>query len=179
MSEKETFNLTASQLQKKIKELNLELSGLQLQERKGSFFTVSVSEDKEEVRPDYNLRNSYEDQFKVMKRLSAYKHVLNQFNQTTVVPGFNLTIDELLVQMPIIKDMVKRLENCKNSMGRERIENMYTRGTSTPEYRYANFSTSDAKDLYEYYNNLLIKMQLAIDNINSTNVIQFEYEEII
>ena len=109
-----------------------------------------------------------------MKKLTHYKHILNEFNQNTVIPGFNLTIDELLVQMPIMKDRVKRLREYKDSMGRQRVESSYLRSSNEPEYRYANFDREVAEDQYKFYNDLLKKMQLAIDNINSTRKIKIE-----
>jgi len=168
------MKLTPAELQKLIKETNLELQGLMLQEKYGVYYTASISEDAEKLKPDYDLLTNLNEQHEMMKKLTHYKHALNEFNQNTVIPEFNLTIDELLVQMPIMKERVKRLREYKDSMGRQRVESSYLRSSNEPEYKYANFDRAVAEEQYKLYNDLLKKMQLAIDNINSTRKIKIE-----
>ena len=94
------MRVTSAQAAKLLRQLNDELRALQLREGKTSTFVAAIQEDIESVRPAYNFKEMREAQAEVERKIRKLKHALNVFNTTTVVPDFDMTIDEMLIFLP-------------------------------------------------------------------------------
>ncbi len=72
-------------------------------------FIAAVGEDIESVRPDYNYQETQDALEAVDKKIRLLKHTINCFNTTHMVPGFDMTIDQILVYIPQLSERKARL----------------------------------------------------------------------
>ena len=140
------MKVTSAQAAKILRSLINEFNDLMRLESKASLFIAAVGEDPESVRPAYSFEETREKAKKLNEQIRTLKHAINVFNSTTKVPGFDMTVDEVLVFLPQLNADVSRLGAMKSVLPKER------------EYR-------EAADT-------LAKLQLALDTVNST--VEFE-----
>ena len=77
------------------KRLNEERDALLSAEARASVFTAAIQEDIESARPDYDYEATFDDLRAIEMKIIRLKHSISQFNLTTKVPGFGMTIDFL------------------------------------------------------------------------------------
>ena len=161
---------TSAQAAKLLRKLTEEKNALLISERKTSVFTAATTEDKEAVRPEYDYTATQAGITSIDKKIRIVKHALNLFNTQTVIPGFDITIDEALVYMPQLKERESKLSNMKQRLQKgERIgATTYGRQSALIEYSYPNYMVEDAKRDYEAVVDELAKLQNALDLVNST-----------
>lgn len=94
------MKMTSAQAAKLLRQLNEELRTLQKRENNTRSFCASLGEDVESVRPEYDYAAMQEAQSQVETKIRHLKHALNCFNASTVIPEFNMTIDEMLIYLP-------------------------------------------------------------------------------
>ena len=166
------MKVTISELQKKIKQLTAELNSLFAQEQKGTFFVASINEDPKTVKPDFNLQEATASELVLISMISSYKHVLNEFNQNTRLESIanHPTIDQVLVQLPVMNEIQKRYTTYTDFLGREREPRGFG-PTSVPEYKYANFDRTKVLAFYEANQKVIQDIQLELDRINATHTV--------
>ena len=138
-------------------------------------FTVTLGEDVESVRPEFNYSEMLAQMEKVMEEIRRIKHAINVFNTTTVIPGFNMTIDEMLVYIPQLNNQKGRREAMSNMLPKQRKDDLYSYRSSSSnlvEYVYTNFDISEAEKDYRRVSRELSKAQTALDVVN--NSVKFE-----
>ena len=91
---------TSAQAAKLLRKLNDEYAALLGKEAKSKEFNAAVGENVESVRPEYSYTDAQESQKELEGKIRKLKHAVNVFNATHVVPGFDMTIDEMLVYIP-------------------------------------------------------------------------------
>lgn len=159
---------TSSEANKLLKKLNSDYQTLLCFERDSRTFLAATGEDPETVRPAYDYRKTCADIDEISRQIRVIKHALNVFNATTVVEGFGMTIDELLVMLPQLSERVRVLDSMRSTLPKLR-ERTYGSGTNaTIDYRYTNYDTAEAAADYERYYALLSKAQTALDLVNNT-----------
>ena len=104
--------ITSAQAAKELKRLNEERDALLAAEARASVFTAAIQEDIESARPDYDYEATFDDLSAIEMKIIRLKHSISQFNLTTKVPGFGMTIDEMLVYIP----QLTALKNSANTM---------------------------------------------------------------
>lgn len=112
--------ITSAKAAKMLRQLNDELRTLQVREGKTKTFVAALQEDIESVRPKYNFKEMRDAQAEVERKIRKLKHALNVFNTTTVVPEFDMTIDEMLVLLPQLNkqcSLLKLLVHRRTSEG--------------------------------------------------------------
>jgi hypothetical protein len=92
--------MTSAQAAKELKRLNEERDALLSAEARASVFTAAIQEDIESARPDYDYEATFDDLRAIEMKIIRLKHSISRFNLTTKVPGFGMTIDEMLVYIP-------------------------------------------------------------------------------
>lgn len=143
-------------------------------ERQSSTFLAATGEDPNSVKPDYDYEKTQESIKELSAKIRKIKHAINAFNTTTVVPGFGMTIDEMLVYLPQLNERVDTLNAMSNTLPKVR-ERAYGQGTNaTIDYRYANYDISDAKKDYEELRVLLSKAQTALDLLNNSEAFEID-----
>ena len=91
---------TSAEAAKLLRRLNEEHEALLELERQSASFVAAVSEDLESIRPAYDLVAVQGELAEIEAKVRKVKHALNVFNSTHTVPGFGMTIDQLLVYIP-------------------------------------------------------------------------------
>ena len=168
------MKMTSAQAAKLLKQLNEQHSTLRLKEDNSKSFLAALGEDIESARPEYDYNVIQEQLAEIELKIRKLKHAINIFNTTTVIPEFNITIDEMLVYLPQLTSRANKLSKMKNVMPKTRENSLYSRGSSVIDYRYANYDIKGADADYQVAADELAKAQTALDVINNT--IEFEIE---
>lgn len=169
-----TMKMTSAQVSKLIRKLNDELRTLQIREEKSRSFIAAVSEDPETVRPAYDYAEMQEAQKALEDKIRKVKHALNVFNSTHIIPGYGITIDEMLVYLPQLSIRCNKLSVMKDALPKVRENNALTRNSPIIDYRYANYDIDQVNSDYTALSEELAKAQTALDYENST--VEFDVE---
>lgn len=104
------------------------------------------------------------------RKFSGVKHAINLFNTTHTVPGFDLTIDEMLVLIPQLTKRKNKLAEMKERLPKTR-EQTYGK-SNIVDYRYINYDSDAAASEYEKAAELLSRAQTALDTVNNTETLE-------
>lgn len=168
------MRVTSAQAAKLLRQLNDELRALQLKEANSSNFVAAIQEDVESVRPAYNFKEMRDAQAKVECKIRKVKHAINMFNTTTIIPDFDITIDEMLVYLPQLNAECATLSKMRDAMPKVRVSSGYSSGGSIIDYRYANYDIEEVGRHYAELSDTLAKAQTVLDLVNST--VEFEID---
>lgn len=163
---------TSAEANKLLKKLIEQVTALSSQEDASSTFVASVSEDKESCRPDYDYGSMRAEIDGLNGKIRKVKHALNVFNSTTVVPGFGITIDEMLIYIPQLSEKKRLLLSMSSKLPKERVK--FSSSSNIIDYTYTNYDISKAKADFDEVSDILSRAQLALDSVNQT--VQFELE---
>jgi hypothetical protein len=158
-----------------LRKLNDDLEALRVRESASEVFVAAISENVEDVRPEYDFAKTREEEELLAGQIRKLKHALNVFNATTEVSGFGMTIDAMLVYIPQLTNTRNRLAAMKRRLPKERVEAGFRSASNIIDYRYANYDIAAAQAAYDEVSNRLAKAQTALDLVNST--VTFEYTE--
>lgn len=165
---------TSNELQKKLDKLTDERNKIQSLLSKNSEFTASISENVEILKLEnaFDLENTLNEiesyNFKIMK----IKHAKNVFNSTFKLPcGY--TIDEAIIRMGILSGLKCKLNDLSMKKAKERKTNGMMR---EPEYVYATYDISFAKEAYQKLFDELQTIQNELNNVNATEQIEVDVE---
>jgi hypothetical protein len=163
---------TSAEANKLLKALETRRNSLRSIEEKSSNFVISVGENVEEVRPEYDFRGIQEELAELNGKIRAVKHAINVFNTTHTVPGFDdMTIDQVLVYLPQLSAQVAKLKMMAEALPRERKENFRS---NLVEYNIANYDPKEAAAEYERAQAELSSLQLALDAANAGEMMEIE-----
>ena len=158
--------MTSAMAAKELKKLNDQHDALTSRESKSAVFTAATQENVEDVRPAYDFGETLNELEAIEKKIRALKHSINTFNLTQEVPGFDMTIDQLLVYIPQLTASRRKLERMRDRLPKERCERSYA--SNIVEYDYANYDIRQAEKEYLRVTEELAKAQNALDKVNST-----------
>ena len=164
------MKVTSAEANKMIKQIRDEITYWKIQEQNSSRFIAATIENVEDVRPVYSYAEVTRKLDNCDERIRKIKHALNIFNSTTVVDGFDMTIDEMLVYLPQLSDQLTRLAHLMMKPEKERI--MDSGRTSIIEYEYANYDCEVVKKDYDEVSALRMRALTALDVTNNT--VQFD-----
>ena len=165
--------MTSAQAAKELKTLKDQFDALEALENKSKEFIVSIREDVESVRPQYDFSSKQIELSELEERIRKLKHAINQFNISQEVPGFDMTIDQMLVYIPQLTARKKKLDRMRKRLPKERADDGF-RSNNIIEYRYANYDIALAESEYKRVSGELAKAQNALDALNSTVVFEVE-----
>ena len=164
------MKVTSAEANKRIRQLKDQHTLLERKEESVVRFLAATTENAEEVRPPYSYGETAAKLDEIESEIRRIKHALNLFNASTVVEGFDMTIDELLVFLPQASDRLRKLSDMLSRPAKARAEN--TGRTSIIEYEYLNYDPEtvqrDYDELTERRNRALTALDLA------NNTLQFE-----
>jgi hypothetical protein len=95
------------------------------------------------------------------------------FNSTTIIPEFDITIDEMLVLIPQLSKRKQKLAAMKGKLPKMR-EQGFARNSAMVEYRYLNYEVSWVESEYKKTTELLAKAQTALDIINNASTLEID-----
>ncbi|MBQ1490957.1 MAG: hypothetical protein IIZ39_03265 [Blautia sp.] len=160
--------VTSAAAAKQVRKLNDERDALIGMQNKSQIFTAAIQEDVESVRPDYDFRTTQDELVEIEDKIRRLKHSLNCFNVSYVIPGFDMTIDQMLVYIPQLSARKRRLNLMRSALPKERVKEPYGRGGNIIEYNYANYDIDMAQEEYDAVSDLLARAQNALDTANAT-----------
>jgi hypothetical protein len=164
--------MTSAQAAKELKRLNEERDALLSAEARASVFTAAIQEDIESARPDYDYEATFDDLRAIEMKIIRLKHSISRFNLTTKVPGFGMTIDEMLVYIPQQTALKKKLDKMRSRLPKERINSLFSLTSNFIEYNYCNYDVKKVQSDFEEASKRLAEAQMALDRINTT--VEFE-----
>ena len=154
----------SAQAAKLLSKLQQDFDRLAILEANAKTFLASVGEDPESVRPEYDYEATKKELDALSKKIRKVKHAINAFNNTTVVPEFGITIDELLVYIPQLSAKKAKLRGMADTLPKAR-ENNFGK-SNIIDYRYVNYDIKQVKADLDTVTEELSKAQLALDTIN-------------
>ncbi len=102
------------------------------------------------------------------------KHAVNVFNSTTTVEG--MTIDEILVYLPQLRDRKNKLSRMIGRMPKQRamssVLSRYSGQTPIIDYEYANYDIRKAEADYRAVSEEIARLQTKLDAVNSTRTFE-------
>ncbi len=160
------MKMTSAMAAKELKKMNEQHDALLARESKSAEFVAAIQEDIESVRPEYDYAAVQEALSELEGRIRTLKHAINRFNLTQTVPGFEMTIDQLLIYIPQLSARKRKLEEMRSRLPRERSVSVGNAGII--EYTYANYDVKAAERDYDQVTDELSRAQNALDLVNST-----------
>ena len=157
---------TSAQANKLLKKLNDEHAAMLDRESRSKDFRAAMGEDVESLRPAYDYADTQNRLAELERCIRRIKHAINLFNATHTVPGFDMTIDEMLVYVPQLTRRKNKLAAMKNRLPMERAEEQYGRRTDLIDYSYANYDIAAVEADYEQAADELARAQMALDAAN-------------
>ena len=163
---------TSAEAAKILRKLTDEQAALKEKEDKSAVFVAAVGENVEDVRPVYRYRETREKLAELEARVRALKHAINTFNLTAVVPGFDMTVDQMLVYIPQLSEQKRRLTEMAARLPKERVTTNGYGARNIIEYNYANYDIAEEEADLVKVSDELARAQTALDVVN--NSVTFE-----
>ncbi|MBR1422437.1 MAG: hypothetical protein IJ571_03185 [Ruminococcus sp.] len=168
------MKMTSAQAAKVLRQLNDEHNTVLYRESSTRSFLASVGEDVGSVRPEYDYEATQAKLGEIETKIRKLKHALNVFNSTTVIPEYDMTIDEMLVYLPQLSQRCSKLSEMKDAIPKVRESAVYSRSSAIIDYRYANYDIEKAAQDHRDASNELAKAQTALDLINNTAELEID-----
>lgn len=165
---------TSSEANKLLKKLNEEKRILLDNEARSSVFNAALGEDVESVRPAYSYSETVGKLSELNSKIRKLKHLINVFNATTIVDGFDMTIDEMLIYIPQLTEDKNRLYGLSARLPKERRSVGGYGSNTVIDYTYANYDVAKAEADYLAVCDLLARAQTALDVTNNSIIMEFD-----
>ena len=163
---------TSAQAAKLLRSLNERLAALNSRESMSSTYIAAAGEDVSLVRPEYDYEAVKTEREALEESIRKVKHAISVFNTTHVVPGFDMTIDQMLVYIPQLNENKQRLMLMTNRLP---VQRMPGRSMSAIiEYTYANYDVQRAAEDLRQVSARLAEAQTALDLVNSTETMELD-----
>ena len=169
-----TMKVTSAEAAKILRKYQDELRNTELLESRSKEFLAAVGENIEEVRPQYDYAETQNKCDELEAKIRKLKHTINVFNSTQVVPGFDMTIDMVLVYLPQLSSRCEKLRRMQSILPKTRSESYNGASVNVIDYRYANYDIGAVKADYDRHCDLLARIQTALDTVNTT--VEFEID---
>ena len=168
---KDEMKLTSKDANKLLKQLSSELESLKTKEANGMTFVAATIEDPEKVRPDYNYGNMQNMISQIERKIIRIKHAINRFNIETKVPGFDMSIDEMLVYIPQLYERRQKLSRMKDL---PKMTRSLQHGSNIIDYTYINFDSDTVAEDFKNVEAELARAQIALDKVNISETFEVE-----
>ena len=157
---------------KRINALKEELKDLEGYENKSSSFSFNLGQDKEALRPSYDFEETQKRYMELTQEIIQLKHAINLFNTTTMVPEFNMTVDQMLVYLPMLRERKQTLQKMKDEPMCGHSSSITYRGV---RYTYSIYSVKKVTEDYRRIADEYAKAHTALDLVNATGEIEVDW----
>lgn len=137
---------------------------------------LHMEEKAEDVRPEYDYAAVQRQLLELEEKIRKIKHEINQFNMTQQVPGFDMTIDQILIYIPQLTARKSKLSKMRSRLPKERVQGGISRMNGIVEYEYCNYDLKQVEAEYESVADELARAQNALDTVNSTATFEAEID---
>ena len=161
---------TSNEANKLLKQYKEELSRETSNECQSCTYVLSIDEDERGNIPEYDFTTTNDRIYTLNDKIRKIKHAINVFNTTTEVDGFDMTIDELLVALPMWNSRLSTLKTMANRLPKRRNSSI-----KFIEYEYVNYDIDEVKKSYEVLADIIRKAQTALDTINNTKKFEIDF----
>lgn len=168
------MKITSAQAAKLLSKLQQDFQRLSDEEDMSKDFLASVGENPESVRPRYDYAATRDRLLAVEQKIRAIKHALNRFNLTTTVPGFDMTIDEILVYIPQLSKRKGKLMHMASALPKARDRSYAGHSSNIIDYRYINYDLEEVRSDLDLVTDELSRAQLALDEVNHSAVFEVD-----
>lgn len=165
---------TSAEAAKLLRKLNDEYDALLFKEERSREFHAAVGEDVESVRPAYDYEKTQKELDELEDRIRRLKHAIHRFNITHQVPGFDMTIDEMLIYIPQLTRRKNKLAVMKSKLPKERVAERLGTAGNIIDYIHINYDLKKIEADYEKVSEELTKAQLSLDTVNGAETFEFE-----
>lgn len=162
---------TSAEAAKLLRKLNEEKSSLEAQESQSSTFKAAINENTDDARPDYDYKQTQKAIDELDSKIRTVKHAINRFNTTHEVPGFNMTVDAMLIYIPQLTRKKAKLSQMKDRLPKSRD---YIRVAGIIEYSYTNYDIEAVKRDYDAVSDELARAQTALDVLNNSEKFEID-----
>ncbi|MBQ6735514.1 MAG: hypothetical protein IJR00_11490 [Lachnospiraceae bacterium] len=160
---------TSAEAAKLLKEKKEAYEAILAKENLASTFDAYIGEAVEDARPAFAYSKTQEDLRKLEADIRTIKHAINCFNLSHEVPGFQMTVDQMLIYIPQLTEMKKKYDKMRRRLPKQRKRNDgYLRSSNLVEYTYINYPIEDAEKDFQKTAETLSKAQTALDALNSS-----------
>ena len=159
---------TSVEAAKLLRKLNEEQAVIKEKEDKSSVFIAAIEEDVESVRPAYQYADVQAKLASLEAQVRKVKHAINMFNLTTEVPGFDMTVDQMLVYIPQLNEKKNKLNRMAARLPKERASSSGYGAKTIVEYKYANYDIAQAEADLAAVTDELARAQTALDVVNNS-----------
>lgn len=166
------MKVTSAQANKLLKKVTEEYEALKLRETQSKDFLASINENPDSIRPKYDFLATQNAIEEYEAKIRKIKHAINVFNTTTLVDGFDVTVDEMLILIPQLTKQKAKLSEMKARLPKMREKQAGYMRNAVIDYRYINYDLDEVERKYAEISERLSAAQLALDSVNST----FEFE---
>lgn len=168
---------TSAEANKLLKSLEDERAKMCMKENQSSVFTCATQENPDEVRPEYGFLETQCEISEIESKIRKVKHAISVFNITHEVPGFGMTIDQMLVFIPQLSARKRVLSGMAERLPKARKQSRYGEKSNFIEYEYANYNTEEAGKYYRQISDYLSAAQVALDKLNHSDTMEIDIEE--
>ena len=133
----------------------------------------TLAENETLQKPDYDYKATAARLKELDDTIRKIKHHINVFNVTTILPNFQITIDEALVKMAQLNRRKETLDIMRKRLPKFRKNDYYNR-TNIIEYIYLNYDLEDVKEDYQKISEEIMKLQLELDTCNQTKTFEID-----
>lgn len=165
---------TSAEAAKLLRKLNEEQAAIKEKEEKSAVFIAAIEEDVESVRPEYRYAEVQAKLASLEARVRRVKHAINMFNLTTQVPGFDMTVDQMLVYIPQLNEKKNKLSRMACRLPKERAGSSGYSNKAIVEYKYANYDIAQAEADLAAVTDELARAQTALDVLNNSETLEIE-----
>ena len=125
------MRVTSAEANKILKQLKNNKDVLKTDEHLLFTYKAAVGENADELKPDYNFRETQDAIMALDDSIMKLKHAINVFNATTeVIDG--MTIDQVLIKLPQLTERAERLRIMSSQPKKQR----YTISGNIIDYIY-------------------------------------------
>ena len=141
--------------------------------REGENSTYLLAAGEECDPPEYDYAQTRARVADIDAKALAVRHALHLFNNSEVLPGSGMTIDEALIRLAMMSKERVRLGRLRNAQPKRRVTGRYS---SSPlvEHEYANYDVTLAERDYVELCGRIAELQLEIDLVNQTRTFEVD-----
>lgn len=145
-----------------------EYESIKLKETQTKDFLATMNENPDSIRPSYNFTSVQNSIYNYEEKIRKIKHAINVFNTQTIIPSFNITVDEMLVLIPQLTKQKAKLLAMKSRLPKMREKQLGYGANSVIDYRYINYDLQQVEEEYDIISQKLSSAQIALDEVNAT-----------